>query len=328
MKFSGGNGATATSLSTGGGGGSSAGTAANGNSSSVQAGATAPTGGGNGGSGGNAGFLVGAGTAGSLPGGGGGGAERSNTSGNQNGGNGANGRVVVSFSYPAGTCWPANSATALVDNGCNTAQPYSVPFVISGQPTTLGTAPGNARLLSVELIISHAWNNDLDITLTSPAGQTRNLVLDRFGNGDNLGNPASCPGSAFVLQDGGTALSNTNTSNVTGTYAPEQTLSGFTGDPNGTWTLTICDDATDDVGHFRYAKLNFCSVPLITGTTSNSPFCSTEDLTLGVTATGSPAVTYAWTGTGTFSPNAASADVTVSGANTGNYTITVSNSCG
>jgi hypothetical protein len=70
------------------------------------------------------------------------------------------------------------------------------------------------------------------------------------------------------------------------------------------------------------------SAPTITGTTSNSPICAGQTLTLGVTATTSTgSLTYSWSGTGTFSPNNTSANVSVTGAATGNYVVTVSNGC-
>jgi subtilisin-like proprotein convertase family protein len=324
--YSGGAGSNGTVVLGGGGGGSSAGTAANGNNGANPAGATAPTGGGDGGNGRSG--SQGNGSDGSVPGGGGGGALRSSF-GTRTGGDGGNGFVIVAMPYTEGTCLATTgSFNSIVDNGCasNLATRISLPQ--SGLPTTLGTAAGNARLLSVELIVSHTYNADLEIRLISPTGQSRNLVLDRFGDGNNLGNPASCPGSALVLQDGGTALNNTNTSNVTGTYAPEQTLAGFTGDPNGTWVLSICDDAVDDLGYLRYVRLNFCTVPQITSSTSNSPICAGSTLNLGVTATGTAPLTYAWTGTGTFSPGASSQNPSVTGAATGSYGITVSNVCG
>ncbi len=66
--------------------------------------------------------------------------------------------------------------------------------------------------------------------------------------------------------------------------------------------------------------------PAITSAGSNSPVCSTGTLNLTSTATGS-ALTYAWTGTGTFT-NGNQPNASVTGAATGNYTITVSNACG
>jgi len=323
FKFSGGSGATATGDS--GGGGSSAGNAANGNNGGVTGGGTAPAGGGNGGNG-TSSTIPGSGGAGSSPGGAGGGGKRGFFGGGS-GGNGANGRVVVSYNYPNGLCLASGSIN-IPDNGCASNNNAVVPIAISGLPTTLGTAAGNARLQSVEVIAAHTWNGDIRISLTAPGGITRNLILDRFGNGDNLGNPSACPGSPLVFQDGGTALNNTATSNVTGIYNPEQSLAAFTGNPNGNWTFTMCDAASADVGDVRYLKLNFCTVPLITATTNNSPACSNGTLDLSVTASGSPAVTYAWSGTGSFSPNSSSANVSVTGAASGNYSVTVTNSCG
>jgi subtilisin-like proprotein convertase family protein len=323
ITYSGGNGSN--SNLSGGGGGSSAGIAANGANGAVPAGGTAPAGGGNGGNGRST--TQGDGQDGSAPGGGGGGALRT-SSGTRDGGQGGDGRVVVSFD-PNGICMTALVLNAIPDNACGSNE-LAAPMTISGLPTTLGTAAGNARLLSVELIISHPYRGDLNVTLTSPSGVTRNLWINRSTSGDNIGNPANCPSGALIFQGGGTALSTIgNTANSpTGTYAPEQSLSGFTGDPNGVWTLTVCDDGADDLGNLRYVRLNFCTVPQITASTSNSPICAGSALTLGVTATGTSPLTYAWTGTGTFSPGASSQNPSVTGAATGSYGITVSNVCG
>ncbi|MBK8947852.1 MAG: proprotein convertase P-domain-containing protein [Flavobacteriales bacterium] len=218
---------------------------------------------------------------------GGGGAART-SSGSFTGGAGATGRVIVTY-YNQGVCISGtNGFNTIPDNACGASQFMRAPIPVTGQPTTLGTNPGNARLTSVELIVAHTFNSDLRVSLTTPGGQTRNLILNRFGNGDNLGNPGACPGTVLTLADGGSALVNTNTSNVAGTYQPEQTLAGFTGDPNGAWVLNICDNAGADVGRLVMARLNFCTVPLITSFGSNSPICAGETLTLTSAATGEP----------------------------------------
>ncbi|MBL7940962.1 MAG: PKD domain-containing protein [Flavobacteriales bacterium] len=317
--FSGGNGATGNV--NGGGGGSSAGTANNGAVGAVSNGGTAPAGGGNGGNGRNGSNDDG--FSGAAPGGGGGGCRANVT--DRIGGTGGNGRVIVSFD-PNGLCMAALPAiNAIADNVCVTP----IPIAISGLPTTLGTAAGNARLLSVELIINHTFNDDLDITLTSPSGVTRTLSSDNGGNGDNMGDPATCPNSPLILLDGApTALPDGDTPTLVGTYAPEQSYSAFTGNPNGNWILNICDDANNDVGNLRYVKLNFCTVPQITASSSNSPICSNSALNLSVTATGTAPLNYLWTGTGAFSPGTSSTSPSVTGAATGNYNIAVSNTCG
>ncbi|MFZ1332355.1 MAG: PKD domain-containing protein, partial [Flavobacteriales bacterium] len=323
VKFAGGDGADAPG-SSGGGGGSSAGTAANGVDATNVNGANAPTGGGDGGDGRNG---NGTGFNGSAPGGGGGGAERT-SGGSKSGGDGGDGQVIVSYNYPNGLCMTANAGNALPDNGCGSSNNVVIPIAISGLPTVLGTNPGNARLQSVEVIVSHTYNRDIHISLTAPGAVTRDLILDRFGSGDNLGDPTTCPAAPMIFADGGAALSTTNTNNATGPYAPEQTLAGFTGNPNGNWVFTICDNEAADFGNVLYLKLNFCTVPEITASSSNSPICAGSPLNLSVTATGTAPLTYAWTGTGSYSPNAASTTPVVTGAASGNYNIAVTNGCG
>ena len=87
----------------------------------------------------------------------------------RNGGNGGDGQVIVSYDYPNGLCMPVAAYNALPDNGCITNNNRVIPVEISGLPTTLGTNPGNARLESVEVIVSHTWNRDIHISLTSPS---------------------------------------------------------------------------------------------------------------------------------------------------------------
>lgn len=92
--FAGGNGANEAPSKSGGGGGSSAGYNLTGVNSVNASGAIAPYGGGNGG---NARSVDdGSGTIGQSPGGGGGGAYRS-SSGTQSGGNGADGKVIITW---------------------------------------------------------------------------------------------------------------------------------------------------------------------------------------------------------------------------------------
>lgn len=92
--FSGGNGSNGIPSKSGGGGGSSAGSYSNGSTTTNASGAIAPLGGGNGG---NARSVSeGVGTIGSAPGGGGGGGYRT-SSGTRTGGNGGNGKVVVTW---------------------------------------------------------------------------------------------------------------------------------------------------------------------------------------------------------------------------------------
>ncbi len=98
VKFNGGTGALGTGGSFGGGGGSSGGTAAAGvypdGTTTVRTGGTAPAGGGDGGAGAASGVV---GQEGAAPGGGGGGGYRAGSGTTQAPGNGAPGRVVVTY---------------------------------------------------------------------------------------------------------------------------------------------------------------------------------------------------------------------------------------
>ncbi len=96
---------------------------------------------------------------------------------------------------------------------------------------------------------------------------------------------------------------------------------------------TPCDDGDPNTNADKWTANcecvgTTCIVPLISGTTNNSPVCSGNVLQLGVLATGTQPLSYAWTGTGSFTPNANSQTVSVSGAAPGNYQVTVSNECG
>ncbi|HRH37790.1 MAG TPA: proprotein convertase P-domain-containing protein, partial [Flavobacteriales bacterium] len=169
-----------------------------------------------------------------------------------------------------------------VDDGCSTNAYTDVTFCVSSPGTALGT---DVFVRSIDLIASHTYNQDLRFSLISPSGTTVSLVSNRFGSGDNLGNPASCPGSVFTLQDGAAALTNANTSNVTGTFAPEQALTTFHNgsNPNGVWTLRVCDNAGIDVGAIRYVHMNLCAAPYATITAVDD--CANDQFTMQVNVT-------------------------------------------
>ena len=95
--------------------------------------------------------------------------------------------------------------------------------------------------LNVALDLNHTWFGDLDVFLESPAGTIVELFSYVLGS--------SNPNGIYVLDD--EAATNITASGAApGTYTPEtDTLSTFDGeDPNGTWTLTVADDASGDIG--------------------------------------------------------------------------------
>ncbi|MBK6776173.1 MAG: proprotein convertase P-domain-containing protein [Flavobacteriales bacterium] len=178
--------------------------------------------------------------------------------------------TVTSTSIPSCTTTLSPVVGNDADNVCHAAVVYplldagvtNIPFCVSDPGTALGT---DAFVQSVDLIISHTWNDDMDIQLINPNGTIVNLVNDRFGSGDNLGDPTLCPGGLFTLVAGGAALNNTATSNVVGNFAPEQPLSTLhdASNPNGAWILRVTDDTGSDLGQMRFVRVNLvpCESP-------------------------------------------------------------------
>jgi len=111
--YAGGIGVTGVINSYSGGGGSSSGTSSNGVTGVQNAGGIAPAGGGSGGNGTTSNNI--AGTVGAAPGGGGGGAKKGTGTGTPAGGNGANGKVVISWGSGATYCTPTISNPGYAD---------------------------------------------------------------------------------------------------------------------------------------------------------------------------------------------------------------------
>lgn len=142
-----------------------------------------------------------------------------------------------------------------------------------GNPPQLITAtipvalPGIIYGVQANLGISHTYNSDLDITLTSPEGTIVTLTSDNGGEFDNVFQLTS-----FVdWADAGGALPyEENFKLVTdNTYAnhqfnpilvPEEPLSAFYGEnPTGNWLLTISDDTNQDGGSLNRVSLLFAT---------------------------------------------------------------------
>lgn len=171
---------------------------------------------------------------------------------------------------PSAMSFTQSFAAAIADNTVTTST-----VVVSGLP---------AHLSDVDAItnITHTNATDIDMTLTSPAGTVVTLTTDNGGSADNVFNGTrwdddAAPGGAatptFTLAPGHAQL-HTYTDNVTATALdPEEALGAFIGeDPNGTWTLRISDDATNNPGSLASWQLDIQSLPAVPAqaTTANS----------------------------------------------------------
>ena len=169
-----------------------------------------------------------------------------------------------------GVCGPG---IPILDNTC-----FEANLPISTAPgTTLGV---DVVVSSIELVITHTFNADLDIFLISPSGSSLELSTDNGAGGNGMGdNGPPCPLTVCTYQNGGALVTSMAGDFVTGPFAAEggSTYSAFTGSPNGNWRISVCDDLGGDTGTLDYVKVNFTTcIPATLG-----PATVTDDCGLG-----------------------------------------------
>ncbi len=122
------------------------------------------------------------------------------------------------------------------------------PVTVSGLVGVMNPSNG---LVSVCLHITHTWDSDLDIYLTSPGGTTIELSTDNGGSGDNYN--TTCFTAAV------TNSITTGTAPFNGSYRPEGSIGcvndGTSG--NGVWNLCIRDDTGGDIGTLNSWNITF-----------------------------------------------------------------------
>lgn len=101
------------------------------------------------------------------------------------------------------------------------------------------------RRVELNTSISHTFASDLDVTLTSPSGTVVTLTTDNGSLNDNVFN-----GTRWFDRAPTRVTDATYTNGVVASpLSPEEPLAAFVGGPaNGTWTLSIADDVSGDVG--------------------------------------------------------------------------------
>ncbi len=113
--------------------------------------------------------------------------------------------------------------------------------------------------------IAHTFSGDLDITLLSPAGTVVTLTTDNGGANDNVfagtvwdddANPA---GQVPYTTNSGVTTDHVYANLVAATpLVAEESMGAFMGEVgNGTWTLTVSDDAAGDSGSIDSWGLDF-----------------------------------------------------------------------
>lgn len=164
-----------------------------------------------------------------------------------------------------------------------------IPIPVTAPPlvltSTIAVSGLSHHLFDVDLqtFITHSFNGDLDITITSPSGTVVTLTTDNGGVNDNVFN-----GTVWNDNGAATATDNSYTNLTTAaSLIPEEALAAFIGeDPNGTWTLTISDDANLDGGSLDSWSLMLSTTPDIAAPVVTNGFTTrgTATVPLAITA--------------------------------------------
>jgi subtilisin-like proprotein convertase family protein len=112
----------------------------------------------------------------------------------------------------------------------------------AGVSSTLAvTGIGAVSAVRVNVNITHTSVGQLALSLISPTGKSIALATNRGGTGDNF--------SGTTFDDAAATPISSGSAPFTGTFRPEQSLSGLAGlAADGTWTLKVVDNASGATG--------------------------------------------------------------------------------
>jgi len=131
----------------------------------------------------------------------------------------------------------------------------NVPKAIPDNGTTTSTIAFSetkaVKRVVMQLNITHTWDADLWIKLTSPNNTTLTMSKSNGSLGENYTNTIFNSNCATTITSGSAPFN--------GCYSPEQAMAGFVNQTvNGTWTLTVTDQSTYDVGTLNSWTLAIC----------------------------------------------------------------------
>lgn len=131
----------------------------------------------------------------------------------------------------------------------------------TGVTSTIVVSGAGTYLSDLDVIanITHTFNTDIDMTITSPVGRVVTLGTDNGGGLDNVfagthWDDDADPGSPIPYPTGPPGPNITTDHvytdlTVAPNLTPEEPLGAFIGEnPNGTWTMKVIDDSPADVG--------------------------------------------------------------------------------
>ena len=135
----------------------------------------------------------------------------------------------------------------------STTAPVAIPTGPAVVSSTIAVANADSPLTDVDALtnITHTFAADIDFTIASPAGTIVTLSTDNGAGNDNVFNgtvwddDADPGGQVPYLTNAGVTTDHPYANNMLASpLVPEEAMAAFIGEnPNGTWTLTVSDDA-------------------------------------------------------------------------------------
>ncbi len=192
-------------------------------------------------------------------------------------GTGGGNALALKVSPPAPT--GGNSSTSNFANNTPVAISDNMTFtsdiIVGGVDTYLYD-------LDLTTDITHTFAGDLDITLTSPGGTTVVITTDNGGGSDDVFSGTLWDDSA---NDPATDHTYANLTTAT-PLTVEEACAAFIGeDPNGTWTLSVSDDAGGDQGSLNSWSLDVTTLdnlPIVAAPATfdnNTPVAISDNMT-------------------------------------------------
>jgi subtilisin-like proprotein convertase family protein len=187
--------------------------------------------------------------------------------------------LFVALSLLVVTAAPTAALVPTTPPGCT---PATVPTATNSTPVTISSS-GASTITSTVLIagaqgflfdadvtanITHTFNSDLQVTLTSPMGTIVTLTSDNGGSNNDVYNgvtwddDADPDGLVPYAANPGLTTDHPYADGVNvPLLAPEEALAAFIGEnPNGLWTLTIADRVAGNGGALNSWSLNLTTL--------------------------------------------------------------------
>ena len=159
--------------------------------------------------------------------------------------------------------------SGVVSSGWNFGNQAITDYGTTSSTITISNAAGRITDVDVTIWISHTWNADLTVWLTSPDGTQVELIRNVGGSSDNF--------HATVLDDQAATAISSGSAPYSGRFRPSQSLSVLNGlGANGVWTLSVRDDYGGDTGMLHGWTIQVASAEQSTLTDANGDFALTE----------------------------------------------------